>query len=169
MKGEIFMLKASASGNGSFFSPGMTTFLTILCIAIAALFLVFLLKNLFLALTEKEQVVTATLISKSKEAYSTSRVYVTSSGRGGVAAAPAERGIGYYFTFEFEDGTQKTLRGDSVLYNVAVEGGSGTLDYKGTELISFTGPTEGTKPSQEKNSYEFVGVNNESWFSSKRH
>lgn len=109
------------------------------------------------------------LISKSKEAYSTSRVYVTSSGRGGVAAAPAERGIGYYFTFEFEDGTQKTLRGDSVLYNVAVEGGSGTLDYKGTELISFTGSTEGTKPSQEKNSYEFVGVNNESWFSSKRH
>lgn len=146
------------------FSPEVRIILSIVIAVVIILFLYMLFKDFFSALFAKTHKVTATLVSKVAEPYVTQKVFASgnadmSGGGSGVGSGVAEKGLDYFFTFELEDGKMITLTGSKTMYDVALENGKGILVYKGKNLISFDGPTEGTRVKNDQNSYEFVGLN----------
>lgn len=143
------------------FSPAVEVILTIVIVVIVVLFLRMLFKDAIQAIFSKKKSVPAMLASKVAEPYVSKKVYATGNAAvsGGVASGVAEKGMDYYFTFQLDDGKMITLSGPKSLYDVALEEGHGILTYKGKKFISYDGPTEGTKVSNDKSNYEFVGLN----------
>lgn len=144
-----------------------STFKVIAGIALAAvaaliLFILYIIfkdfiKNLF----SKRVVIEARLVSKTAVPFVSQRVYAYGN-RAEVETGLTEKGCVYKFFFEME-GEKKYASFEVAknLFDVAVEGEKGMLDYKGTKFFSFDGRTEGTVARPEGNLNDFVPLNSD--------
>lgn len=150
----------SLSQSKDLFPPAIQIIIIIIIIAGLLFFLRMLLKDALTAIFSKKKSIPVTLISKSAVPYVGKKVFVTGNNAyGGVDAGVAEKGMDYFFTFQPENGKMITLTGPKELYDVALEEGTGILTYKGKTLISYDGPTEGTRMHNDTLQYDFVGLN----------
>lgn len=158
MKTFVFFTACAAQTNNTQLFP---VWMQIVALAIVALLVIWVIKSflgdILTAAFSKTITTQAILNAKTAETFVTQRVYASGTA-GNVASGLAEKGAEYTFHFTLANGKHLSLLVPKDIYDVAVEGVSGNLSYKGKAFIAFDGATRGTKLASEENPNNFVGM-----------